>query len=118
MSLFHDMVAADNQSVFLSTDEFGETHTIRFDGECYFDVKCVLTQLKQQERTTTMRDHAQGIYLVTAILHCAQESLNGRIPEQGTRIYFGERPHIKSYYVAGSGCDMGMIRLELEAYDE
>lgn len=115
---FKDMVAADNVNVFLDTDFFGETHTIKYDGTTYEDVKCVLTQLKEQDRSTTMRDHAQGIYLVTAILHCNVADLNGTVPEKGGKIFISDGRFMRQYFVAQSGCDMGMVRLELEGLDE
>ena len=56
---FKDMVESDNLSVFLDTEYFGEEHSIRYDGETYEKVPCVITQLKEQDRSTTMSDHAQ-----------------------------------------------------------
>lgn len=115
---FHDMVAADNASVFLDTEYFGEKHNIRYDGETYKDVNCVITQLKEQDRSVTMKDHAQGIYLVTAILHCNVKDLNGIVPEKGHQIHISDGHFMRQYLIAQSGCDMGMVRLELEALDE
>lgn len=115
---FKDMVSADNENVFLDTDFFAEEHTIKYDGVTYKNVKCVITQLKEQDRSTTMRDHAQGIYLVTAILHCKVADLNGIVPEKGGMFYVSDGSFMRQYLVAQSGCDMGMVRLELEALDE
>jgi len=115
---FRDMVNEDNTSVFMNQDEFADTHTIEYDGETYKDVPCVISQLKEQDRVTKMRDHGQGIYLVTAILHCTLESLDGNVPEKGVRIGISDGDFMREYYVAESGCDLGMIRLELEALDQ
>ena len=115
---FKDMVAADNTSVFMNLEEFAETHDIRYDGVTYYDVSCTITKLKEQNRPTKMRDHGQGIYLVSAIFHCPLESLNGNIPEKGTLFSVSDESFMKDYYVAESSCAMGMIRLELEARDE
>lgn len=115
---FKDMVAADNASVFMNLGEFAETHDVEYDGELYEGISCVISQLKEQDRTTTMRDHGQGIYLVTAIFHCPLDSLGGNVPEKGTKIRIDRDGFMKDYYVAQSGCDLGMIRLELEALDE
>ena len=116
---FKDMVEADNHSVFMNLEEFGTPHTIKYDGEIYANVTCVISQLKAQDRTVPTVDHAQGIYLVTAICHFPLESLNNIIPEKGGRIDISDDTgFMKRYYVAQSGCDMGMVRLELEAYDE
>ena len=115
---FKDMVAADNTSVFMNLEEFAETHDIRYDGVTYCDVSCTITKLKEQNRPTKMRDHGQGIYLVSAIFHCPLESLDGNIPEKGTLFSVSDESFMKDYYVAESSCAMGMIRLELEARDE
>ena len=80
---FKDMVESDNLSVFLDTEYFGEEHSIRYDGETYENVPCVITQLKEQDRSTTMSDHAQGIYRVSAVLHCRLDDIGGILPEKG-----------------------------------
>lgn len=115
---FRDMVAADNSKVFLNTLEFADPHTIVYDGVTYENIKCVITKMKEKDRTTTMRDHAQGLYLVSAVLHCAAADLNNIVPEKGGKIKVSDGAFLPTYYVAQSGCDMGMIRLELEAIDE
>lgn len=114
---FRDMVANDNSNVFMNQDEFADKHTILYDGEAYEDVLCVISKLKEQDRTTKMRDHGQGIYLVSSVFHCPLEVL-GKVPELGTKIGISDGNFMRWYYVAQSGCDLGMIRLELEALDE
>ena len=114
---FKDSMHTDNQ-IFLNLDEFGEVHDIWYDGETYEDVPCVISQLKEQDRVTKMRDHGQGIYLVTSIFHCPLEALEGHVPEKGTKIAISDEDFMREFYVAESGCDLGMIRLELEALDE
>lgn len=115
---FRDSVESDNTRVFMNTEEFAEPHTVRYDGDEYRGVRCVISKLKQKERTTTMRDHAQGLYAVTAVFHCPAEMMDGNVPEKGARIQIDDEGFMKDYYVAQSACDHGMIRLELEAYDE
>lgn len=116
---FRDMVESDNHAVFMNLDEYADRHTIRYDGETYENVPCVISQLKAQDRTIPTVDHAQGIYLVTAICHFPLSSLDNIIPEKGGRIDISdETGFLRRYYVAQSGCDLGMVRLELEAYDE
>lgn len=115
---FKDMVAVDNLNVFLDLETFGEKHTIAYDGETYADVQCVISQLKEQDRSTKMRDHAQGLYLVTAILHCRIDDIGGILPEKGGKIYVSDNGFMRQYFVSQAGCDMGMVRLELEAIDE
>ncbi len=115
---FKDMVARDNSNVFMNLGEFADTHDVWYDGVTYEGISCVISQLKQQDRVVTMRDHAQGIYLVTSVFHCPLEAMNGNVPEKGRKIRISDGDFMRDYYVAQSGCDLGMIRLELEAYDE
>lgn len=115
---FLDSVGEDNANVFMQLNEFAETHTVEYDGKTYKDISCVISQLKEKDRTTKMRDHGQGIYLVSSVFHCPLEALDGNIPEKGTRIGISDGDFMREFYVAQSGCDLGMIRLELEALDE
>lgn len=122
MSGFKDMVAADIHNVFLNTEEFAELRTIRYDGEEYVDIPIVLTGLKEQDRRQLQSDHVQGLYLVTSVLHCALSDLGGKQPEKGGRIEINDEEggggFFRRFYVASSVCEMGMLRVELEAIDE
>ena len=122
MSGFKDMVAADIHNVFLNTDEFAELRTIRYDGEEYVDIPIVLTGPKEQDRRQLQSDHVQGLYLVTPVLHCALSDLGGKQPEKGGRIEINDEEggggFFRRFYVASSVCEMGMLRVELEAIDE
>ncbi len=115
---FKDMVEADNLNVFLDTDFFGEKHTIRYDGVTYEEVPCVITHLKEKDRSTTMSDHAQGIYRVDATLHCRLADIGGAKPEKGGKIFISDDGFMQRFFVGESGCSMGMVRVELEALDE
>ena len=116
---FRDMVQSDNTKVFGNTDEFCDLRTVHYDGDAYKDVHVVMTKLKEKDRTIPVKDHAQGIYLVTAIVHFPVEDLDGHVPEKGARISISDDEGFdQEYYVAQSGCDLGMVRLELEDYDE
>ena len=116
---FRDMVEQDNHTVFSNTSEYADLRTVWYDGDKYEEVPVTMTQLKEQDRTVSTRDHAQGIYLVTAIVHFPKDKLGGRIPEKGAKISISDdEDFARQYYVAQSGCDLGMVRLELEAYDE
>lgn len=121
MSGFKDMLAADNEAVFLNTDEFAELRTIIYDGETYRDVKAVLAGVKEKDRRQLVSDHRQGLFLVSSVLHCLKNELGGNQPEQGQRIKISseENPeYFEEYYVASSVCEMGMLRVELEARGE
>lgn len=119
---FKDMVAADNRNVFLNSAEFAEIRTIIYDGITYEDIPIVLSGLKEKDRRQLMSDHVQGLYLVHAVLHCAQSDLGGNQPEKGTRIKINDQEggggFFREFYVASSVCEVGMLRVELEAIDE
>ncbi|MBR2131401.1 MAG: hypothetical protein IJ955_02490 [Oscillospiraceae bacterium] len=122
MSGFQDMVAADIHSVFLNSREFAEVRTVEYNGETYQDIPIVLSGPKEQSRYQLRTDHMQGLYKVSAVLHCAQSDLGGALPEKGCSLKINNREggggYFKKYYVASSICEMGMLRLELEAIDE
>lgn len=124
MPNFKEMVAADNLDVFLNTEEFAERRVLRYDGETYAGpegggIPVVLSGLKEQDRRQLVADHGQGLFLVTSVLHCALEDLGGRQPEKGQRIQIsGEDSFFREFYVASSVCELGMLRLELEAIGE
>ena len=75
MSGFKDMVARDNFGVFLNCDEFAEKRTVKYDGATYEDIPIVLSGLKEKDRRQLMSDHAQGLYIVSSVLHCALSDL-------------------------------------------
>lgn len=122
MNGFKDMVAADNKAVFLNSDEFAEKRTVIYDGMIYTDIPIVLTGLKEQDRHQLTGDHAQGLYLVSSVMHCAREDLGGKQPEKGAKIRINNREggggFFHSFYVASSTTEMGMLRVELEAIGE
>jgi hypothetical protein len=119
---FKDMVAADVHGVFLNLSEFAEKRTIIYDGVTYKDIPIVLTGLKEKDRRQIASDHAQGLYLVTSVLHCALSDLGGKQPEKGMRIKINDaedgKGFFSEFYVASSVVEMGMIRCELEGIDE
>lgn len=119
---FKDMVAADIHNVFLNTGEFAERRTVEYDGERYEDIPAVLSGLKEKDRRQLVSDHVQGLYLVSAVLHCAIADLGGKQPEKGQRIKINDEEggggFFREFYVASSTCEMGMLRVELEAIDE
>ena len=115
MSGFKDMVARDNFGVFLNCDEFAEKRTVKYDGATYEDIPIVLSGLKEKDRRQLMSDHAQGLYIVSS-------DLGGVQPERGQRIRINDQEggggFFREFYVASSVCEMGMLRVELEAVDE
>ena len=119
---FKDMVNADVRDVFLNLDEFAERRTVKMDGVEYTDIPIVLSGLKEKDRRQLQSDHVQGLYLVHSVLHCSLTDLGGNQPEKGQRIRINDREggkgFFREFYVASSVCEMGMLRVELEAIDE
>ena len=119
MSAFKDMVAADNLNVFLNTNEFADIRTIVYDGVTYTDIPVVINGNVEKDRSQGTSDHMQGLYMVSKILHCAREHLGGNQPEKGAQITISDEDgFLRSFYVAESDSEEGMLRIELEAVDE
>jgi len=123
---FRDMVANDIQAVFLSTDEFAERRIVKYDGETYAGdggtgISVVLSNIKEKDRHQTVQDHAAGLYIVSQTLHCDLADLGGTIPKKGMRLEINDAEdgnYYVKYIIAQVAVEMGMLRLELEAYDE
>lgn len=122
MSGFKDMVAADNLKVFLDNSTFAEPRTIIYDSVTYTDIPIVLSGIKEKDRRQLVSDHAQGLFLVSAVLHCAVADLGGNTPEKGQRIKVNDEEggggFFQGFRIASSVCEYGMIRAELAAIDE
>lgn len=121
MSGFRDMLIADIHNVFLNLNEFGESRTVIYDGETYEDVPIVIRGFKEEDRNQPSSDHMQGLYRVTSVMHCARSDLGGKQPEKGALLKIDDGDgsgFFRSYYVAASDTQEGMLRVELEAVDE
>ena len=124
---FRDMVAADIHNVFLNLEEYAELRTVIYDGETFDGsehkgIPIVLKGIKEEERHQLVSDHVQGLYLVSSVLHCAIDDLGGKQPERGSKICINDEAggggFFRQFYVASSVCELGMLRVELEAIDE
>lgn len=118
MSGFKKMVEADIKKTFINQDEFADLHTIIYDEVTYKDIPVVLSGIQEKDRQQLVWDHAQGLYLVTRVMHLAASDLNGVVPEKGARIKISDGDFFREFYVASSLLDMGMLRVELEGIDE
>lgn len=114
---FKEQLAKD-APIFMNNDEFGDTHDIKYDGKVYEDVPCTITRPKEVDRNPPIKDHAQGVYMVTNRFHCAADAFGGVIPEQGTKLIVNYSGFWREFYIIKSGDDPGMINLDLEALDE
>lgn len=119
---FKDTVVSDIHAIFLNDAEFADRRTVVYDGEAYEDIPVVLTNIKEKDRRILNSDHAQGLYLVSAVMHCARSDLGGNIPEKGSRLKINDEEggggFFRDFYVAQAGVEMGMLRIELEGIDE
>lgn len=120
---FKEMVEQDNANIMLNTDEFAEYHTVKYDGKVYEHIPVVLTKVRQSDRTILQSDHMQGIYQLSAKAYFNAKDVNDHIPKQGTWFEIDEgealgKPFFQRYRVATSENAMGMICVELEAYNE
>lgn len=125
---FKGMAERDNKAVFLNADEFAELHVVKYDGVTYDGedgdgIPITLIKVKENERPAPASDHMQGVHLVTATVYIALTDLGGVIPEQKQEISISDgealgKSFFQRYKIVTSDCEMGMIILELEAYDE
>lgn len=122
MKTFKQIVQQDMYDVFLNLDEFADKRTVIYNGNTYLDIPIVLEGPEETDRRQLVSDHVQGLFLVSTVLHCAMADLGGNQPEKGQRIKINDEEggggFFREYYVASSICEMGMLRVELEAIDE
>lgn len=120
---FREQLNADLKGVFLNDAEFADRRTVEYDGKTYKDVAAVMSGLQEKERRqlVTTGDRAEGLYLVEAMFYCDIDDLDGNQPEKGMRIAISDADgsgFMRQFRVASSTCELGMLRLELEAIDE
>ena len=123
MSDFKDRVSRDIHKIFLNVDKFAEERTVIYDGVTYDGpehegIPIVLTGPVETDREQLKDDHVQGLHLVTHTLYCAREDLGGKLPKQGSSIQVNTRKggkFFRTYYIAASADELGMLRIELEA---
>lgn len=123
MSAFQDMVAADNKTVFLNADEFAEVHDVYYDGTLFAKIPVVMTKVKQSKCAVSSDNRMEGIHIVSAMAHIASEDLDGAFPEKGRYIEISDgealgKTFYRKYRIVTSTLSLGMVSLELEAYDE
>ncbi len=122
MKTFKQIVQQDMHDVFLNLDEFADKRTVIYNGDTYLDIPIVLEGPEETDRRQLVSDHVQGLFLVSTVLHCSMDDLGGKQPEKGQRIKINDEEggfgFFREFYVASSICEMGMLRVELEAIDE
>lgn len=117
---FREMIQNDNKKVFMNTLEFAECRTVQYDGKIYEDIPIILSGLKEQDRRQLVNDHAQGLFLVSTVMHCMASDLGNILPEKGTKMRISDgEDFFREFYIASSVVnEFGILRIELEAIDE
>ena len=122
MKTFKQIVQQDMHNVFLNLEEFADRRTIIYNGNTYSDIPIVLEGPEETDRRQLVSDHVQGLFLVSTVLHCAMDDVGGSQMEKGQRIKINDQEggggFFREFYIASSVCEMGMLRVELEAVDE
>ena len=82
----------------------------------------MLMEAEEKDRSKLEDDHVQGLYFVSDTLQCALSDLGGKLPEKGQRLRINDEEggggFFREFYVASSVCELGMLRVELEAIGE
>ena len=101
---FKDVIARDIHNVFLNTEEFASEYTVQYDGKTYAKVPASLQNQEAGEREQlTARGFGRG----------------GKEPKLGKTLLISDgSPLPRKFLIAAAGCEMGMLRLELEAVVE
>lgn len=116
---FRDSVQADIQNVYMNTAEFAERRTVKYDGKSFDNIPILLSGVKQQARDQKQDDYVQGLYAAVVTMHCSKDDLRGIQPEKGMRIQISDDDgFFREYYITTSDCEVGMVKLRLEAIDE
>ncbi len=122
MSGFKEMLAADNQRVFLNVQEFASLRTVVYEGQSFVDIPVVLSGLKEDERQLKASDHAEGLFLVKTLLQCSIDDLQRVQPQKGARLKINNQEggggFFHEFYIKEAVCEFGLLRLELEDVNE
>lgn len=123
MMSFKETVQADIKRVFLNENEFAEKHTVVYDGESFENIPVVLTKIKESKHAAVPAKGVEGIHKISAVVHISLSDLSGREPEQKQIISIDDgeaagEPFYQKYKIITTDVKMGMVSLELEAFDE
>lgn len=120
---FKKMVEEDIHGVFLNDGEFAERRTVKYNGTLYENISVLLTKVKESEHPVIPTESVSGIHKVSVVVHMSLKDMRGKVPEQKQLILISDgealgKPFFRTYRIVTSDVEMGMIVLELEAYDE
>lgn len=124
LSPFRAQLAADNAQVFLNAGEFGQTRTVRYDGEVYEDIDIVLDEgleVTHHNYKIMKTDHSKGLLKDQVRLYCQRADLGGHLPEVEDVLELESakrRGFWIKYEVELAKCEEGMLDLLLKKVDE
>lgn len=110
MSYFEDMIAKDNEVIFLDIDEYGEIHEINGD-----PLKAIVQDVTSSSEATTGGGVTQvypGVYGSHVMVNCRKGDLE-EVPVYGMVIDLDDH----EYMVEQVNDDMGMLTILLVAND-
>lgn len=102
---FKEIIASDVHTVFLSTAEFSEAHTING-----VEMACQEDSNEQIEREKRMNQNMDGLYTNQKLIYVAASDY-GPLPKQGTLVTYDN----KKYRVADAVSEDGVYSITLEA---
>lgn len=109
MISFKELIAKDNETVFMNQDEFAETHNINGkDMLCTIDNNELIDREKRYQYKKSL--YADGIYLKQLLIFVRAEDF-GPLPAIGRSVTFDK----KSYIIADAINEDGIYSLCLEA---
>lgn len=123
-SMFRAQLEHDIEKIFTNPEEFGESRTVRYDGETYEDISIVLdegVEIPHKNYKVMRTDYSKGLVKGTARLYCSKEALGGHQPEVGEAMAIESqrsRGFWHRYTVEESGCEEGMLTLFLKKVEE
>lgn len=120
---FKQAAENDVRNVFLNQEEFAEIRTVKYDGETYADIPVVMVKVMQTKFPLPVTNRTEGVHIASCTAYIALEDLDGVIPEQKRRIRISDgeaigQPFFMDFLIVTSDVELGLARLELEAYDE
>lgn len=121
---FRQQLERDLTEVFLDLETFGESVTVRLEGEVFRDIPGVRDTDGGLGHNNTKRmrtDKSQGLSRWDETLYCAKAALGGRRPEPGQRVEIESRVRpgfFVRYTVEDSREDEGMLSIGLKRVDD
>lgn len=109
---FKEQLARDIETTFHNSTEFAEERTVIYAGNTY-KIPVVMDYTEATDRKQPSADHADGLFMVDAVLYAAHADLK-LIPRKGGRVVVDG----DDYEIVSVGNEDGELVLGLRRYDE